>query len=81
MSIEVDYGGGINASWRGSDRSGSVDCRDGAEARALFIQEKHKPETGKHVGFTDTVVEISQDNVVTQEVIGTDDLKPASLNS
>jgi hypothetical protein len=40
---------------------------EGAEARATFILDKHS--TSKHVAFTETVLAITQDDIVEQKIL------------
>jgi hypothetical protein len=66
ISFEMDMNMCVNGSFLGEDIADDVQA---AVARASFIQAKHKPEHDKHVIFTDTVISITDDNVVAQEVM------------
>ena len=64
ISVEMD----MNMNGMGSFEV-IADDAEAAIARAGFIQAKHKSERVKHVIFTDTVISITDDNVVAQEVM------------
>jgi hypothetical protein len=73
LSMHLDAGSNVALD------SQYVDNAEVAEARANFIHEKHKPDSEKHVAFTDTLVQIGGDNSIRQQVLDASDELPLDI--